>query len=179
MRFLLKRKEDHNERFLSYLWKYYQNLLQQGLLFLLALLFGCNNTADNNQTIANTQKVEVKSIKEYVNDNDFIAITPDVYANQVSHSSISIEEQQNLENQMVAATYRFYKHCIQDDKGRIFCNLTLGKDINISEELFQRKMKDIEETNKYVEKHLKAGTKYRVGKLDEKYLNSLLNYEAK
>lgn len=51
--------------------------------------------------------------------------------------------------------------------------------INISEELFQRKMKDIEETNKYVEKHLKAGTKYRVGKLDEKYLNSLLNYEAK
>lgn len=40
-------------------------------------------------------------------------------------------------------------------------------------------MKDIEETNKYVEKHLKAGTKYRVGKLDEKYLNSLLNYEAK
>lgn len=56
MRFLLKRKEDHNERFLSYLWKYYQNLLQQGLLFLLALLFGCNNTADNNQTIANTQK---------------------------------------------------------------------------------------------------------------------------
>ena len=180
MIFLLKRKEGYNERFLSYLWRYYQNLLQQGLLFLLALLlFGCNNTADNNQTIANTQKVEVKSIKEYVNDNDFIAITPDVYANQVSRSSISIEEKQNLENQMVAATYRFYKHCIQDDKGRIFCNLTCGKNINISEELFQRKMKDIEETNKYVEKHLKAGTKYRVGKLDEKYLNSLLNYEAK
>ena len=180
MIFLLKRKEGYNERFLSYLWRYYQNLLQQGLLFLLALLlFGCNNTADNNQTIANTQKVEVKSIKEYVKDNDFIAITPDVYANQVSRSSISIEEKQNLENQMVAATYRFYKHCIQDDKGRIFCNLTCGKNINISEELFQRKMKDIEETNKYVEKHLKAGTKYRVGKLDEKYLNSLLNYEAK
>ena len=180
MRFLLKRKEGYNERFLSYLWRYYQNLLQQGLLFLLALLlFGCNNTADKNQTIANTQKVEVKSIKEYVNDNDFIAITPDVYANQVSRSSISIEEKQNLENQMVAATYRFYKHCIQDDKGRIFCNLTCGKNINISEELFQRKMKDIEETNKYLEKHLKAGTKYRVGKLDEKYLNSLLNYEAK
>lgn len=114
-----------------------------------------------------------------MNDNDFIVITPDVYANQVSRSSISIEEKQNLENQMVAATYRFYKHCIQDDKGRIFCNLTLCKNINISEELFQRKMKDIEETNKYVEKHLKAGTKYRVGKLDEKYLNSLLNYEAK
>lgn len=178
--FYSKKKEGYNERFLSYLWRYYQNLLQQGLLFLLALLlFGCNNKADNNQTIANTQKVEVKSIKEYVNDNDFIVITPDVYANQVSRSSISIEEKQNLENQMVAATYRFYKHCIQDDKGRIFCNLTLCKNINISEELFQRKMKDIEETNKYVEKHLKAGTKYRVGKLDEKYLNSLLNYEAK
>ena len=34
-------------------------------------------------------------------------------------------------------------------------------------------------TNKFVEKHLKAGTKYRVGIIDEKYLNSLLNYEAK
>ena len=125
------------------------------------------------------QKVKVKTIKEYVNDNDFIEIIPGVYANQTSHSSVSTEEQKNLENQMVAATYRFYKHCTQDDKGSIFCNLTCGKDINISEELFQRKMKDIEETNKFVEKHLKAGTKYRVGIIDEKYLNSLLNYEAK
>lgn len=63
MRFLLKRKEGHNERFLSYLWRYYQNLLQQGLLFLLALLFGCNNTADNNQTIANTQKWKLSLLK--------------------------------------------------------------------------------------------------------------------
>lgn len=42
-----------------------------------------------------------------MNDNDFIEIIPDVYANQTSRSSISIEEQKNLENQMVAATYRF------------------------------------------------------------------------
>lgn len=154
--------------------------MKQGLLFLSALLlFGCNNVTDNNQDATDTQKVEVKSIKEYVNDNDFIEIIPDVYANQASRSSISIEEQKNLENQMVAATYRFYKHCTQDEKGRIFCNLTCGKEINISEELFQRRMKDIEETNKFVEEHLKAGTKYRVGKLDEKYLNGLLNYEAK
>lgn len=37
----------------------------------------------------------------------------------------------------------------------------------------------MQETNKFVEKHLKAGTKYRVGKLDEHYLNSLLNYTEK
>lgn len=154
--------------------------MKQSLLFLSAfLLFGCNNATNNNQDIANTQKMEVKSIKEYVNDNDFISIIPDIYANQTSRSSISVEEQKNLENQMVAATYRFYRHCTQDEKGRIFCNLTCGKEINISEELFQRRMKDIEETNKFVEKHLKAGTKYRVGKLDEKYLNDLLNYKAK
>jgi len=160
--------------------KHRKNLLQHSLLFLSALLlFGCNNTAENNQTANDTLKVKVKSIKEYVNDNDFIEIIPNVYADQATRSSISVEEQKNFENQMVAATYRFYKHCIQDDKGRIFCNLTCGKDINISEELFQRKMKDIEETNKFVEKHLKAGTKYRVGILDEKYLNGLLNYEAK
>lgn len=151
-----------------------------GLILLLVwLLIGCDTVAGNNQNISDTQKVRVKSIKEYVNDNDFIEIIPNVYANQATRSSISVEEQKNFENQMVAATYRFYKHCTQDDKGRILCNLTCGKDINISEELFQRKMRDIEETNKFVEKHLKAGTKYRVGKLDEKYLNSLLNYEAK
>ena len=40
---------------------------------------------------------------------------------------------------------------------------------------FDKEKKD----NKFVEKHLKAGTKYRVGIIDEKYLNSLLNYEAK
>lgn len=65
MRFLLKWKESHNEKLLSYLWRYYQNLLQQGLLFLSALLLGCNNAADNNQDVSDTQKVEVKSIKEY------------------------------------------------------------------------------------------------------------------
>lgn len=153
---------------------------KQILLFLSALLlFGCDNAVDNNPNTTDAQKAEVKSIKEYVNDNDFIEIIPDVYANQASRSSISIEEQKKLENQMVAATYRFYKNCTQDEQGRITCHITCGKDINISEELFQRKIKDIQETNKFVEKHLKAGTKYRVGKLDENYLNGLLNYEAK
>lgn len=80
---------------------------------------------------------------------------------------------------MAAATYRFYKNCTQDAQGRITCHITSGKEINISEELFQRKLKDIQETNKFVERHLKAGTKYRVGKLDEHYLNSLLNYTEK
>lgn len=54
-----------------------------------------------------------------------------------------------------------------------------GKVINISEDLFQRKLKDIQETNKFVERHFKAGTNYRVGKLDANYLNGLLNYDKK
>lgn len=79
-----------------------------GLILLLVwLLIGCDTVAGNNQNISDTQKVRVKSIKEYVNDNDFIEIIPNVYANQATRSSISVEEQKNFENQMVAATYRF------------------------------------------------------------------------
>lgn len=154
--------------------------MKKPILFLLLTLglFSCNNVVEQESASDVIQKLEFKTIKEYVNDNDFISVIPEVYGSQLSRSS-SKEELKDLENQMVAATYRFYKNCTQDDKGRITCHITCGKDINISEELFQRKLKDIQETNQFVEKHLKAGTKYRVGKIDENYLNGLLNYEAK
>lgn len=132
-----------------------------------------------NQRCDSSKKSPVKTIQEYVNDNDFIGFTPEEYNRQLADSSIPEEKRRNLQNQMVAATYRFYKNCTQDAQGRITCHITCGKEINISEELFQRKLKDMQETNKFVEKHLKAGTKYRVGKLDEHYLNSLLNYTEK
>ena len=132
-----------------------------------------------NQRCDSSKKSPVKTIQEYVDDNDFIGFTPEEYNCQLADSSIPEEKRRNLQNQMVAATYRFYKNCTQDAQGRITCHITCGKEINISEELFQRKLKDMQETNKFVERHLKTGTKYRVGKLDEHYLNSLLNYTEK
>ena len=56
-------------------------------------------------------------------------------------------------------------------------NLLMGERVALN--YLQRMSGIATMTNKFVEKHLKAGTKYRVGIIDEKYLNSLLNYEAK
>lgn len=143
-------------------------------------LFSCSDKAKDVRSLnVEQEEVTVKTIKEYVVDNDFINIVPEVYYGNLSRSSLSAAKQQDLENQMVAATYRFYKKCTQDEKGRITCHISSGKEINISEELFQRKLKDVKETNEFVEKHLKNGTKYRVGVLNEKYFNELLNYKAR
>ena len=43
----------------------------------------------------------------------FTGFTPEEYNRQLADSSIPEEKRRNLQNQMVAATYRFYKNCTQ------------------------------------------------------------------
>lgn len=97
-------------------------LLKTVCILITLSLFSCNNVVVRKSVSNTIQKSEFKTIREYVNDNDFISIIPDVYDSLVSHSS-SKEELRDLEKQMVAATYRFYKNCTQDDKGRITCQI--------------------------------------------------------
>lgn len=62
-------------------------LLKTVCLLLTLSLFCCKNVLAQNSVSNTIQKSEFKTIWEYVNDNDFISIIPDVCDSLVSHSS--------------------------------------------------------------------------------------------
>lgn len=63
------------------------NFIKPVCLLLTLSLFSCKNVVVQKSVSNTIQKSEFKSIWEYVNDNDFISIIPDVYDSLVSHSS--------------------------------------------------------------------------------------------
>lgn len=149
-------------------------------LFLLGLCSCANNqeTADKSEIDSTkTRSVEVKSVRDYVESNEFISIIPDEYYSLREKGRASKEEIKSADYQMKAAAYRFYKHCTQNEDGIITCNAESGKDINISEEIFELRIRDMESCNEWVRKCKREGKNYKITRLDEKYFNGLLNYE--
>ena len=75
-----------------------------------------------------------------------------------------------------AASYRFYKHVEENEEGLFTCNIKNGAELNISEDLFNHFMKDLEWMNEGIKRSIKDGNTYIAKpKFDEKYLNNLLN----
>lgn len=96
----------------------------------LLLLVFCSCT-NNQETVdkgeinsVETRSVEVKSVRDYIESDEFISIIPDEYYALRQKGKMSEEEIKAADYQMEAAAYRFYKHCTMDDKGFITCNVT-------------------------------------------------------
>ena len=153
-------------------------------LFALLLLGFCSCT-NNQETVdkseispAETRSVKVKSVRDYIESNEFISIIPDEYYSLRQKGRMSKEEVKAADYQMKAAAYRFYKHCTMDDKGFITCNVTSGAELKISEELFEFRLRDMKGWNDMIKKNISEGAKYKVIRIDdERYLNGLLNYK--
>lgn len=124
-----------------------------------------------------TDDPNVKTTREYVESGEFISIIPKEYHENLSKHVYSKAEKQNLDNQMKAVIYRFYKHCTMDEKGIITCHITSGREINVSEEVFADRIRDMEWWNKGIEEMIRNGTKYKFGRIDrEEYFEELINH---
>lgn len=125
-----------------------------------------------------TDNLNIKSVREYVESNEFINIIPEQYYENLSNYVYSDDEKRNLDYQMKAAAYRFYKHCTMDEKGFITCHATSGEEMNMSEEVFEFRIREMGTWNKSIQENVDKGVKYRVIRIDnEQYLDDLLNYE--
>ena len=71
---------------------------------------------------------------------------------------------------MKAAPYRFYRHCTIDEDGIMTCHAGSGSELNISEEVFEFRLRDMESLNWMMRKA-------RLASLDERYFDNLLNYK--
>lgn len=78
---------------------------------------------------------------------------------------------------MKAAPYRFYRHCTIDEDGIMTCHAGSGSELNISEEVFEFRLRDMEFLNWMMRKARLEGRKIRPTSLDERYFDNLLNYK--
>ena len=78
---------------------------------------------------------------------------------------------------MKAAPYRFYRHCTIDEDGIMTCHAGSGSELNISEEVFEFRLRDMESLNWMMRKASLEGRKIRPASLDERYFDNLLNYK--
>ena len=78
---------------------------------------------------------------------------------------------------MKAAPYRFYRHCTIEEDGIMTCHAGSGSELNISEEVFAFRLRDMESLNWMMRKARLEGRKIRPASLDERYFDNLLNYK--
>lgn len=152
------------------------------VILLLSFLLGvCGYTNFLKAEVCYLQAINdsivVKTVKDYVESNEFIDIIPERHYQNLKSTACSANEKKDADYRMKAAIYRFYKRCIMDKDGFITCGISSGKEINITEELFEMLLRDIGVGNKWIEGWKQKGTKYKTTRLDDKYFNNLLNYK--
>ena len=64
---------------------------------------------------------------------------------------------------MKAAPYRFYRHCTIDEDGIMTCHAGSGSELNISEEVFEFRLRDMEFLNWMMRKARLEGRKNQIG----------------
>ena len=79
---------------------------------------------------------------------------------------------------MIAAPYRYSRHCTIDEDGIMTCLVGSGSELNISEEVFEFRLGDMESMNRMMREARQEGRKIRPVSLDERYFNNLLNYKS-
>lgn len=157
-----------------------KNCMKKQLLFFFLLLglCGCANqpaSEDNQSTPVDTKSVVTKTVKEYIESNEFIDIIPEQAYQEVNTRSVN--DQKALNYQMMAVMYRFYKHCTMDEAGIISCHITSGKEINVSEEAFEMRIKEMHSWNDRIREKIRNGVNYKVVRIDDKYFDNLLNFK--
>lgn len=156
------------------------NSMDNKIIFPFLLLIGISSCSINQVVSdigvpSSVKWYAVKTVKDYINSGEFIEVTQITDSNKAS--SYSFQKKQEEDYKMKEAAYRFYKHCTQDKDGIITCNVANGKDINISEEIFELRIRDMESCNEWIRKCKREGKYYKITRLDDKYFNELLNYK--
>lgn len=140
-------------------------------LILLSLIWLGVCSCNSSQVV--TERSSIKTVKEYIESNEFIDVIPEEMTQAAFHSKQ--DEKAHL-YKMMAVMYRFYKHCSMDEAGIITCSISSGKEINVSEEAFDMRIKEMHSWNNRIREKVRNGVKYKVVRIDDKYFENLLNF---
>lgn len=150
------------------------------ILFILAIPFmlaGCANEANEPVSItdlANTIEAPEGLVRTYVDNNTFIDVdVPSIVAGLANPAGRSEAVKDDDIAKMKTAIYRFYKNVSLED-GYYVCAINSGKEINISENVFNALHDNLEEMNAFIKAAKDKGETVHIMEPDEAYLNSLL-----
>ena len=138
---------------------------------LLSLIWLGICSCNSSQVITNQSSI--KTVKEYVESNEFIDVIPE---EMIQATFYSKQDEKAHLYKMMAVMYRFYKHCSMNEAGIITCNISSGKEINVSEEAFDMRIKEMNSWNNRIREKVRNGVKYKVVRIDDKYFENLLNF---
>lgn len=128
---------------------------------LLVLAASCANDAKN---VENSVEPPL-SAKEYVAQNTYIELP-------TMDGPLASPDRQS-EEMKKAVLYRFYKHVKIIDNQYVW-DISSGKEINISENIFNELVSNLTECNEWIKEKQASGKKVEFGDIGEEYLKSLI-----
>ena len=138
-----------------------------------SILLSCNSEKTNLSKDLSTVKTEVKVAQQYVDDSTFI----DIDVNGLAHDLASTQSGKKVDvdkvAKMKAALYRFYSH-VNLVNGIYKCDLSSASEINVSSDVFKALMTNLEDMNDAIANAKKEGKEIYVSKIDQNYLDHLL-----
>ncbi len=142
--------------------------LGMGLLMAVA---GCSNSQDAAET---GREVETDSkARQLVESGEYIDLDIKTLALSNSVNQGVTRSLKDDSDKAFAALYRFYSHVtVVDDQ--YICDLKSGKDINVSERVFNELSNSLAEMNRHIGEAKAKGEPVHVSVPDSAYLESLL-----
>lgn len=147
------------------------------ILLLLATICNCSCQSDTEHLLNGIASMNIKTnrTKEYIKNNTYINFDIRQLNKEISLSTSSRSNRIDTTNISMAkaAIYRFYKH-VKVINYQYVCDIKSGKVINVSDEIFNAFLSNMEEINKDIEKKREKGEEVIISIPDKDYLNSLL-----
>lgn len=130
-----------------------------------------SNDATIVQKIA-AVSTEPTAVEKIVKNNSFIDIDINHAAKQAAMGTRATDTEEMAKAK--AAIYRFYSHVRLNESKQYECTLTSAKEINISQNLFEALLQNLEAMNSFIKEGTKSGQNVVAPEITEEYLNSLL-----
>lgn len=144
------------------------------VLFGMGLLMGVAGCSNSQDAAEKGRDVENGSnVKQLVESGEYIDLDIKTLALSNSINQGVTRSLKDDSDKAFAALYRFYSHVtVVDDQ--YVCDLKSGKEINVSERVFDELSKSLEEMNKHIGEAKAKGEPVHVSVPDSAYLESLL-----
>ena len=137
---------------------------------LIITLNSCDSESNDATIVQKIAAVstEPTAVEKIVKNNSFIDI-------DINHAAMGTRATDTEEMAKAkAAIYRFYSHVRLNESKQYECTLTSAKEINISQNLFEALLQNLEAMNSFIKEGTKSGQNVVAPEITEEYLNSLL-----
>ncbi|MCQ2146303.1 MAG: hypothetical protein MJZ16_02175 [Bacteroidales bacterium] len=141
------------------------------LLTILLLVISCGHSGDKGDYT--NSELTTKASDEILEDGEFLSVDMsdiDIVASKGDPSMLTPEQLATIK----VVIYRFYRH-VKIVDGYYVTEATSGKQLNMSEELFQFYLKDMNNVNAQVKELRKKGEEVNLPPVEGISLESILN----